>query len=251
MSFILDALRKAEDRNRNNHELSVPAGPQVLMDETPEPPPNWRKIIVLGICGLALLGAGVFLGLRDTPAPEFANSTPGKALTIDNATDQPGILMPGNAADAPSGDSFRAPQQATPSTTAAAPESAARPRDTGARALDREAARTRPQPSVQPGTATSTPQVTTDTTAFPARTRVRNETLPDYLTIVQSGQVALPQLHLDMHVYSAAPEKRLVFINLNKLKTGDKLDARTTIESIEPDGVIIDHKGFRFLLRPD
>ncbi|NNF18118.1 MAG: general secretion pathway protein GspB [Gammaproteobacteria bacterium] len=253
MSFILDALRKAEDRNRDNHEMSVPTGPQVLMDDTPEPPPNWRKVIVLGICGLALLGAGVFFGLPEKPVPVFNSDATSKALPPDATNNGPGVSTPGRTPGALSPEPVRAAGNITQSTTPAAREFPARPRDSGARALDREAARTRQQNTVQsqPGTATATPQPATDTAPLTARTRVRNETLPEYLAVVQSGQLALPQLHLDMHVYSATPEKRLVFINLNKLKTGDKLDAQTTIESIEPDGVVIDHKGFRFILRPD
>ena len=81
--------------------------------------------------------------------------------------------------------------------------------------------------------------------------RVEMETLPEYRASLATGEVPIPQLHLDMHVYSAQPQKRFVFINLDKYVEGDSIDGDTLIESIEPEGAVINYKGYRFVLRPE
>jgi general secretion pathway protein B len=244
MSFILDALRKAEHRNRDKHEMSVPTGPRVLIDETPEAPANWRNIILIGFVGLLLLFVGLFYGLRTNDADSRTRNVP-----ISTGTSSA-------AADAPRAEPATTPSQATtdrPTPSAALNSQVpALPRDTRARALDREAARSQPRQSGAPSPGTVTREPPADPSiSTPAPARVRTELLPDYLDVVRSGEVALPQLHLDMHVYSTQPQKRFVFINLTKARAGELISPNTLVESIEPDGVIVEYKGFRFILRPD
>jgi len=80
---------------------------------------------------------------------------------------------------------------------------------------------------------------------------VDQEVLPEYRTAVAQGKVALPKISLDMHVYSNTPSKRFVFINLNKLGEGEQLDSNTSVESILPNGAVLNHQGYRFIIRPD
>ncbi|MFK8029169.1 MAG: general secretion pathway protein GspB [Gammaproteobacteria bacterium] len=280
MSFILDALRKAEDKNRDRHNMTVPQGPRVLDEALPEAPPAERNSAVVLILMGAVIASAVWWFMRDTTpnAPaRVAATSPVQRVAVE----------PVNQTQAAS----------------SRPLPAERPnirRDTGARALDQEARRgdapstsastaSQADPStvrpgvasnglsatlsggsrtIKPGTVTilepdgsmptSAPTPTSNTTptstagpAAAANSRVREETLPQYRESLTSGEVPIPQLHLDIHVYSAEPKKRFVFINLDKYGEGDSIDKDTTVESIEPQGAVINHKGYRFVLQPD
>ena len=58
----------------------------------------------------------------------------------------------------------------------------------------------------------------------------------------------LPELHLDIHVYSGEPSERFVFVNMVKYKERGKLAEGPTITEIVPEGVVLDYLGTRFLL---
>jgi general secretion pathway protein B len=58
----------------------------------------------------------------------------------------------------------------------------------------------------------------------------------------------LPDLHLDIHVYSEVPKDRFVFINMSKLREGSQLAEGPVVAEITPDGVVLGHQGQYFLL---
>jgi hypothetical protein len=66
-----------------------------------------------------------------------------------------------------------------------------------------------------------------------------------------NGSINLPELHLDIHVYSSNPEDRFVFINMSKLREGSQLTEGPVVEKITLDGVVLDHLGQLFLLPRD
>ena len=74
------------------------------------------------------------------------------------------------------------------------------------------------------------------------------EVYPTIYEVRASGSISLPDLHLDIHVYSDAPEDRFVFINMSKHREGSTLSEGPAVSEITPDGVILDHEGQSFLL---
>ena len=62
------------------------------------------------------------------------------------------------------------------------------------------------------------------------------------------GVLQLPDMHLDIHVYSSEPEDRFVFVNMSKYKERATLDEGPVVREITPDGVILEHFGTKFLL---
>ena len=72
--------------------------------------------------------------------------------------------------------------------------------------------------------------------------------LPTLNEVRLNDGIALPDLHLDIHVYSTAVADRFVFINMQRLKEGSVLDAGPRVDEITPDGVILDYRGTRFVL---
>jgi len=217
MSFILDALRKSE----NDRQDSAPAEFTTVTSrgDTPATP---RWLWILG--GLLLINAVVlgFLLLRPGPAP-IADVAPA-------FEDQP------------------APVSA-PAPAAAAASFSARVA---------EARRDRParEPVAQPQ-AVVVDEVVTDTTpqaaspsraeapATPARQTLLLPTLTDLRT---DGTLNLPDMHLDIHVYSENTDDRFVFINMSKYREGSSTKEGPGITEITADGVVLDYQGTTFLL---
>ena len=75
-----------------------------------------------------------------------------------------------------------------------------------------------------------------------------NEVLPSINELNLTGAQALPELHLDVHVYATKPADRFVYINMRKYHEGNTLQEGPVLERIRRDGVILNYQGLRFLL---
>ncbi len=74
------------------------------------------------------------------------------------------------------------------------------------------------------------------------------EGLPTLRELRAAGRLQLPEMHLDIHVYSGQPDDRFVFVNMSKYEEGATLNEGPRISEITPDGVVLDYLGTRFLL---
>ena len=63
-----------------------------------------------------------------------------------------------------------------------------------------------------------------------------------------NGTLVLPDLHLDIHVYSDQPAERFVFVNMSKYREHARLAEGPLVKEITPEGVILEHLGNGFLL---
>ena len=61
-------------------------------------------------------------------------------------------------------------------------------------------------------------------------------------------QGGVPEMHIDLHVYSANPQERFVFVNKRKYGEGETLQEGPRVEQITRDGVVLSHHGRRFIL---
>jgi len=75
-----------------------------------------------------------------------------------------------------------------------------------------------------------------------------DEVLPSINEINLTGAQALPDMHLDVHVYATKPSDRFVFINMRKYKEGNTLAEGPVLERIRRDGVVLNYQGVRFIL---
>jgi general secretion pathway protein B len=74
------------------------------------------------------------------------------------------------------------------------------------------------------------------------------EVLPSISEISLNGAQALPELHLDVHVYATKPADRFVYINMHKYHEGAALQEGPAVERIRRDGVVLNYQGLRFVL---
>jgi general secretion pathway protein B len=75
-----------------------------------------------------------------------------------------------------------------------------------------------------------------------------DEVLPSINEINLTGAQALPELHLDVHVYATKPADRFVYINMRKYHEGNTLQEGPVLERIRRDGVVLNYQGLRFIL---
>jgi len=74
------------------------------------------------------------------------------------------------------------------------------------------------------------------------------EVLPSINEINLTGAQALPELHLDVHVYATKAGDRFVYINMRKYHEGSSLPEGPVVERIRRDGVVLNYQGLRFIL---
>ena len=74
------------------------------------------------------------------------------------------------------------------------------------------------------------------------------EVLPSINEINLTGAQALPELHLDVHVYATKAGDRFVYINMRKYHEGNSLPEGPVVEHIRRDGVVLNYQGLRFIL---
>jgi hypothetical protein len=72
--------------------------------------------------------------------------------------------------------------------------------------------------------------------------RKRIEAIPLISQLPGEIKEKLGKLQINVHSYSKDPAERLVFINMNSYKVGDKIgEGGPLLKEITPDGVIIDY----------
>lgn len=216
MSFILDALKKSENERQSNAPpefASVPTGP-----DSPGAP-RW----LWGLGALLLINLIVVVALLTRDAPP-------QVATTDV-------------------DAARPPQPAT-----VTPQS----RAAGAFAERLEEARSK-LPAHSAGTSmpvddasvASAPARRESRPAAPASTANSLALLPSLDELRLNGELDLPAMHVDIHVWSDNRAERFVFINMDKYRERDTMSAGPVVAEITQDGVVLEYRGRRFMLPRD
>jgi general secretion pathway protein B len=260
MSFILDALKKSEiERQRQ----SVPG----LMDTRPAPRrarfPIWAialtALLAVNLAVLiVVLARGGLAGLSGRPAqdtriaPSAAASAP-SAAPLSTAPAPPeaaarslGTAPPASSAP-PAADSNPPEHHFSPMDSAApvyAPEIAADSMPAGGAmsAVPAQSSRASPANSAAASGRERDPLLTS------GDGKSDQEVLPTIGELDLTGANALPDMHLDVHVYATKPAERFVYINMRKYREGATLAEGPVLERIRRDGVVLDYHGLRFVL---
>ena len=229
MSFILDALKKAESRRGQpppSTPVETPFGDIAPAQEPSRRIPITALALVSGIVVIATLAW--WLGRQSSPPAAMAD-TASQAVMVQLPVDE------GSREIRPlDREADRSTRRATRSSANNIVQSAA------------------PTPARTQVTSGQRDTVEVARQAQQATLRQRgDEELPSYEELVLSGRVQLPELHLDIHVYSDAPERRFVFVNNRKYRQGEQLDEGGQVERITPFGAVLVFRGHRFELAPD
>lgn len=232
MSLILDALRKSEHQRQRQVGPGLAAVPEGRAHQRPA---TW----VLVLASLLVLNILVLAALLLTDRRSERAAAPAAAPVLTPAA--PSISPP--------------PASARIETTRSAPVSLpAKPPREEVRPLTTEIA-----PAAAPARAPGAGSAAPNQGAAPALPAQRpsvqqaNEDarLPRFTDLVIRGELNVPHMHIDIHVFSENPAERFVFINMRKLTEGQATQEGPRVERITRDGVVMDFQGQRFFLSRD
>lgn len=215
MSYILDALKKSEAERQQQNAPGVASVPDRRHRRTA---PAW--LWILGTLLIANAGALLMVLLRPEPSPPPAAQPAALAADREAGIASEGRRTPNAATEPPgAGSALTEPAPREPGQNVT---DAATPRNSG----DRTAA-------AAVGDPPSVPAV------------------PSLMELRAGGELQLPELHLDIHVYSDRPADRFVFVNMSKYRERDRLEEGPLVREIRADGVLLEHNGTTFLLRSE
>jgi general secretion pathway protein B len=252
MSFILDALKKSElERQRQSSPGLMDPGATVPRSRLP----LWAAAlgillaVNLLVLSVVLLRRETASGLRPVPAtggpgtPAVGAPAAGavQGASAGAATSVPAV-PPAAAAAAATGPVTAAdsagghfsPMDGAPATYA--PEI---PLTEASAATDDPSSR-RSDPALRPAESAKSTTARADDPP--------DEVLPSVDQVNLAGAQALPDLHLDVHVYATSPGDRFVYINGRKYREGMRLSEGPIVARIRRDGVVLNAAGIRFLL---
>lgn len=255
MSFILDALKKSENERQRTIGPSLADAP--VRRHRGERP--WWAFAVAGLL-VVNLGVLVIVLTRDDDGAQARPAVVQPSATAPAAV-PPTAVPP--AATAPASAPRQAPAT-SPAVRSLAEEAGAYPDpwpEYGDDTFDAPvnphlagAANVPAGPSIvrpidAPAVAPLPSQPTFESRPMAGNqvgNQASNEMLPTAGALIAGG-TSLPDLHLDIHVYSSNPAERFVFVNMRKYQEGQTLAEGPTIERITPEGAILNQQGLRYL----
>ncbi len=233
MSFILDALKKSElERQRQ----AIPG----LMESAMAP--NTRRLPLWAVALVALLGINVIVLL-------YVLTRPGAPGADSHSAGAKHPAAPPTAEQQPAASEHFSPLDAAPVYAPEIPvdNQAAGAAPSAGRPTAHETRKVRSAPPTG-GAAHVNSAHKDDPLLTDQDDKADQEVLPSVSEINLTGQQALPDLHLDVHVYATRPSERFVYINMRKYREGATLAEGPVLERIRRDGVILDYQGLRFVL---
>jgi general secretion pathway protein B len=232
MSFILDALRKSEIERQRQSGPSMAEFP-IAREDRRMP----VALIAIGVLLAVNVGVILFMLLRNQAAPAAAAT-------------QVALAAPASVTSAP-------PAGAAAPVTAPAPAATTLPETPGVPSpLEAQAAggddyeASTPEiygmPSTQPPAAPDPTLIPEPQATNPGVIYGQAPTTEDASAV--TAATGLPELTIDLHIYSEIPAKRAVFINGRRYVQGDHIAEGPVVEQITRDGAMLSYRGRRFLL---
>lgn len=244
MSFILDALKKSEQERERQQR---PATMDISYGRRNRTQPLW----MLAVIGLLVLNCVLLLVMWWRNGNEVA--APATVATASSETFQ----SSSSAAPlviAPPRTEVRPLQEEASNETEVVDETAA---------VLADATPPDESPLVRPATPLERAMAQQQASATNFKTNSENRALgipsndagasngndaPTLNSLGGSGALNLPDLRLDVHVYSSVASERFAFINSRKYLEGQSLNEGPLLEKITQDGVVLSYRSKRFLL---
>jgi general secretion pathway protein B len=249
MSYILDALKRADsDRERERglvpglHAQPVPPG-------KPAKTINKVNLSLVAMLGLTLVLAAVLLWRWLSPEPPVAQAVASTApqQTAPAPAPAAGLAVPPPVAA--NNVTPSKPEQPLPDKAPSAPARSERP-EKPRMAMAPAQMTSQPQAEDKPGTKPGA----SDAAPAPARPKPvvkpapASPRLPPLSELPQEIRAALPKLAVSGATYSDNPAWRMLIINGQVFREGEKITTDLYLAQIRPKAAVLDYKGQRYLM---
>ncbi len=260
MSYILDALRKSQEQHELGRVLRPAQDAAVL---APVRPYLWPLIIGSGVVvALVSLVLWWYVKAGDSavnPPPSVAAASGATTTATEPQKVQASELK--KAAETPTvrqAEARAKPTAAKPAVDGLVEQTRIAP--SSAKAGKPAHAGTRVDKAEKQAANVQTPA--TETTLSDARGQhggslTANEpidwnTVPFLRQMPDDFRNGLPDMVVNVHLYSADQSENLVYINDRQYRRGERIQGRVRLEAIMAEGVVLSHDGIRFKLpRPN
>ena len=230
MSYILDALKKSEQKRRHG------TVPDLLTVQDISTARSRRRSVWSSLLVAALaVNAGLLLWWlhpwRQAKPVMTAQATVRREIFQVHGAPAPAAVPPPAVQAAPQqprSDSQVREEMKTPLRRTEPACDRKKPRKT-------EAQEQSPSQGYPPGTGTP-----------PAKKAGPNKKMPDMSELPPAMQQELASLTISGHFYSARPDQRLVSVNGKLMREGQTTGTGLKLERITPDGVVFSYQGYRF-----
>ncbi len=247
MSYILDALNKAEKERQLGSVPTLDSQHQNLFEEKPKR----RLIIIVGAILLLNLAFIIYYFYPQDQSASLANTTIDSAdnfadSSSHSAPPPPALSVPAQKNIAPVNIAPANTSVANPAPENIAPENIApknqTPEDFVATTQAIE------QTNIDKHVASKTVIETSNKNTTNIESNY--EQIPFLAEKSASFQQTIPDLKIDVHVYSETPANRFVLINLKRYQEDDHIAKGLLIEAITEEGLILsfNQEKFRFLM---
>lgn len=260
MSYILDALDKAERERKRGQPAAQHTSERPAAESGPRSP--WLWVAVFAVIFNALLaGLLIYSSTRDSKEIKTASLPPPIVETPPITPTTPPAVAPAAPALVPAPSSLPSPSPSPTPTPApelqihrATPPAVAptvllmtdQELQAQARQLEMDRA-----PAIDSPPAEQLDPTPPITTPAPAPTETPLEMIPLLVEMSQQLQQSLPPFRVDVHVHASKMENRFVMINLRRYREGDEVAPGLTLERITKEGMVLKFRGerFRYLMR--
>jgi general secretion pathway protein B len=232
MSFILDALKKSEERRRLHEEAHQPR--QKLLDLSWSGPRRWPVWLFFAVLlaalagGWWLRGASLQFAVESQKSAAVAHLPPHQAATPATV---PRSVAAETRGETPPGQEVARPVPFAPVPVGSVVEPASPAHNVSPAAVDASVA-----PAIRP-------QATMPAaSAPPARPRPVASTIPAAL------RDRKPMLAMTLHFYTEEPARRMVRIDDRIVREGQAVADQLVLEEITPGGAVFSYAGERFEL---
>lgn len=236
MSYILDALRKAEkDRRRGS-------APDIMtVQDTAEEKPKKRRLSAYLLVAALILNAGVFLWmLRPWQVKEKNAVSPlpviqHQAVPVGNNQESGAVKK--DAAALPDSDGKSSSNEKAALKSAPAPKAVTE--------------RTPPIPA--PVRAAIQYREATKQTKVDSQPHTQSKSIPEgrvytVKDLPDSVRQGLPKITLSVHYYDTNPALRMVSINNRTVREGEEFGSGLKLQEIAADGAVFTFQGYRIHL---
>lgn len=252
MSYILNALRKSE-RERLARQPDTVTG-RILVDQ-PQPQHKRSNLISLLIISNLIVAACFFWFVRKEPGTPPLPADIRKTSSPEKIQVKPEIVAPIKIIPAPK-PLIKKSEPASPSIAElAAPRKAPARQLTAAKPVVKknpDSTQFKPDQiklEMEPKSIAATPVEPVKIVEKKPEAVAENETIPFLFELPPGFRHTVPELKINVFVYSEQPAERFVIIDMIKYTAGQRIKDSIMLKEIRSSGVVVEYNGQVFQIK--